>query len=180
MNFYNLWVMTKALLLDRDGVINVDYGYVCKIEKFIWQPGIFHLCREALFRNYKIIIITNQSGIAREYYSENDMNILHDWMIKQFFLQAIEISAIYHCPHHPEAVNSIICNCRKPDIGMFTMAIERFCIDVTKSIMVGDKETDLIPAHKLNINHRIQYNDDKKYPSATKKIGLLNEIIDLL
>ncbi|AZL15672.1 D-glycero-alpha-D-manno-heptose-1,7-bisphosphate 7-phosphatase [Rickettsiales endosymbiont of Stachyamoeba lipophora] len=172
--------MKKALFLDRDGVINVDFGYVYQIDNFEWQEGIFDLCSKAIEKGYLIIIITNQSGIARGYYTEKDLSKLHNWMTQEFQANNIHITEIYYCPHHPE-IDQEMCNCRKPASGMFEKAIQDYNIDVSQSIMIGDKETDLIPAKKLNITKRFQLNNDQKlYDPSILKIKFLHEVIDFL
>ncbi|HOF20748.1 MAG TPA: HAD-IIIA family hydrolase, partial [Bacteroidales bacterium] len=93
--------MNKALFLDRDGVINVDRGYVFRIDDFEFIPGIFELCRKYQSEGYLIIVVTNQAGIARELYSEEDFEGLTDWMTDRFRDRGIEIAKFYHCPHHP-------------------------------------------------------------------------------
>ena len=127
----------KALFLDRDGVINIDRGYVYKIEDFIFKESIFALCKE--FKEHYIFVITNQSGIGRGYYSEDDFEILTSYMCSEFEKHAIKIDAVFHCPHHPKEG----CMCRKPDIGMIEMAKKSFDIDIENSTLIGDKQTDI-------------------------------------
>ena len=96
--------MHKALFLDRDGVINVDYGHVYEIKKIHFVDGIFDLCKSAQQNGYKIFVVTNQAGIAKGYYTEEDFHILNDYMISKFDNHGIEISKVYFCPFHIEAV----------------------------------------------------------------------------
>ena len=100
----------KALFLDRDGVININHGYVSKKEDFDFIDGIFELCRKARKKGYAIIIVTNQSGIARGYYSEDEFKRLTRWVEHQFWKQGIQILHTFHCPHHPDY--SFSCCCR--------------------------------------------------------------------
>lgn len=131
--------MTKAIFLDRDGVINLDKAYVSKIEDFEFCEGVFEALTHFQNLGYLLIIVTNQSGISRGYYTEEDFQKLTDWMRKELLHVRIKIDAVYHCPHAPEAN----CACRKPQSGMFLKAIEDFDIDVKQSWMIGDKPSDI-------------------------------------
>ena len=102
----------KCLFLDRDGIINKDVGYAYRPDQIDFIPDIFKLCRRFQQSGYKIIVVTNQSGIARSYYTEMDLYRLNQWMKKRFQEQGIIIDAIYHCPHHPKITGP--CVCRKP------------------------------------------------------------------
>lgn len=126
----------KALFLDRDGVINVDRGYVYKREDFEFIPGIFDVCRAAKLLGYLIIVVTNQSGIERGYYTEQEFIALNDWMLGVFKDSGVDIDRVYYCPHldSPD---------RKPRPGMIRRAAEEFDIDLSSSILIGDKNTDV-------------------------------------
>jgi D-glycero-D-manno-heptose 1,7-bisphosphate phosphatase len=141
--------MNKALFLDRDGVINVDKGHVYRREQFEFLPGIFDLCRRYINAGYLLLIITNQAGIAKGIYTEQDYKDLTEWMIRQFKEKGITISKVYHCPHHPD-VNGI-CDCRKPAPGMILQAITDFNLDISECILIGDKETDLEAGRRAGI-----------------------------
>ena len=137
---------TRALFLDRDGVINTEINYLYKIEDFEFINGIFDLCRKAVEYNYRIIVITNQSGIARGYYNETDLEKLTKWMMREFAGYGIEISRVYACPHLIDAdLEAYRCDCqaRKPNPGMLLQAKEDFNLDLSESIFVGDKESDM-------------------------------------
>jgi D-glycero-D-manno-heptose 1,7-bisphosphate phosphatase len=138
--------VNKALFLDRDGVINEDAGYVCKPEDFRFIGGIFELCRAALRSGYLIIVITNQAGIARGYYTEDDFWKLTDWMRERFSEQGIGISAVYFCPYHPEhgagAYRQDSFD-RKPNPGMIFRARDDFDLDLARSALIGDKNSDI-------------------------------------
>jgi D-glycero-D-manno-heptose 1,7-bisphosphate phosphatase len=133
--------MNKALFLDRDGVINVDKVHVYLKEDFEFTEGIFILCRKYLDKGYIIIVITNQAGIAKGIYTEEDFKKLTDWMIEQFNIRGIIISKVYHCPHHPDIDGR--CQCRKPEPGMLLQAVKEFDLDISQCILIGDKESDL-------------------------------------
>jgi len=143
--------MQKALFLDRDGVINKEKDYLYKIEDFEFIDGVFDSCRYFQEQGYIIIIITNQSGIAREYYSDEDFNTLTHWMIEQFAKGGIKITKLYYCPHHPNISGE--CDCRKPHSGMILKAQEEWNIDLSKSILVGDKRSDIEAGQNAGIKH---------------------------
>jgi D-glycero-D-manno-heptose 1,7-bisphosphate phosphatase len=133
--------MNKALFIDRDGVINVDKVHVYLKEDFEFSEGIFELCKKYFDDGYLIIVITNQAGIAKGLYTENDFKKLTRWMTSQFHDRGIIISKVYYCPHHPD-INGY-CECRKPAPGMILKAVKEFNLDITECILIGDKETDL-------------------------------------
>lgn len=138
--------MTKALFLDRDGVINDDHGYVYRKEDFTFIPGIFELCKEAQTRGFKLIIVTNQSGIGRGLYTESDFHALMKWVTEEFDANGIRIDDIYYCPYHPEAGVGAYkkdSNDRKPKPGMILKAIDKHSIDPKQSLIIGDNEKDI-------------------------------------
>ncbi len=141
----------KTIFLDRDGVINKEKNYLYKIEDFEFINGVFEACRYFTNLEYKIIIITNQSGISRHFYTENDYVNLTKWMINQFNDNDINILDIFHCPHEPKSN----CNCRKPNPGMFLEAKTKYNIDMKSSWMIGDRENDIIAANNAGIHNTI-------------------------
>ena len=141
----------KAIFLDRDGVVNKEVNYLFKIEDFEFIDGIFDACLYFQNLGYAIIIVTNQSGIARKYYTENDYQIVTKWMLRQFEDNGIEILNVFHCPHGPEST----CECRKPKPGMFLKAKDKHNTDMEKSWMIGDKERDTIAANSAGIDNTI-------------------------
>lgn len=146
--------MNKAMFLDRDGVINIDKGYVYKIEDFEFIDGIIEILREYQEKGYLLIIITNQAGIARGYYTEDDYLVLNRWMIDKLQGQGINITKVYYCPHHPEhgiGKYKKDCNCRKPKPGMIQKAVRDFNIDLSNSILIGDKASDVEAGIKAGI-----------------------------
>ena len=146
----------KTIFLDRDGVINKEKGYLHKIKDFEFISGVFETCRYLQGLNYKIIIITNQSGISRGLYTENDFQIINNWMISEFKKNDINILDVFHCPHMPESN----CSCRKPKPGMLTIACKKYDIDMSKSWMIGDKESDIIAANSAGIHNTILIKND--------------------
>jgi D-glycero-D-manno-heptose 1,7-bisphosphate phosphatase len=141
----------KAIFLDRDGVVNKEVNYLFKIEDFEFIDGIFHACQYFQGLGYAIIIVTNQSGIARKYYTENDYQTLTKWMLRQFEDNGIEILNVFHCPHGPESN----CECRKPKPGMFLQAKDEHNTDMKKSWLIGDNEVDVIAANAAGIENTI-------------------------
>ena len=143
----------KFILLDRDGVINVEKSYLYKIQDFEYEKNVIKGLKELRDLGYKFVIITNQSGIARGFYTEEDYLKLQDFIEKDLLKNGIKIEKSYFCPHHPNAAGKygIECNCRKPKTGNFELAIDEFNIDTENSFMIGDRPTDLIPAEKLGI-----------------------------
>lgn len=137
----------KAIFLDRDGTINIDKDYLYRIQDFEFIPRVPEGLRLLQNAGFKLFIITNQSGIARGYYTEDDYKVLNDWLLSTLADKYdVHITASYYCPHHPEAVVSayrVDCNCRKPKIGLFTKAITEHNIDLGRSYAIGDKLRDL-------------------------------------
>jgi D-glycero-D-manno-heptose 1,7-bisphosphate phosphatase len=133
--------MNKALFLDRDGVINVEKNYVYRIEDFEFIDGIFELCHKYIDHGFLILVITNQAGIAKGFYSVDDFLKLTDWMIVQFRKKRIDIKKVYYCPHFPDVDSP--CECRKPNPGMILRAANEFDLDLTQCVLIGDKESDL-------------------------------------
>ena len=178
----------KALFLDRDGVINVDHGYVYQSKKFEFIEGVFSACKVFYDAGYKIIVVTNQSGIGRGYYSEDDFLLLTDWMKEQFKAHQVSISDVYFCPHHPnKALPAYLkqCDCRKPEPGMLLDGIKAYNIDPQKSIMVGDKLSDMQAASKAGIAVKVlvqsgQTLDDDAKQYADLVIDSINDLPALL
>jgi len=138
--------MNKCIFLDRDGNINVEVDYLHKVEDFKFIPG----AKEAIkiFKNlgYMVVVVTNQSGVARGYYNEASVEKLHEYLQKEVEQVGGHIDGFYYCPHHPEkGIGSYKqnCNCRKPEPGMFYNAKKDLDIDFSTSIMVGDKISDV-------------------------------------
>lgn len=138
--------MNKAAFLDRDGTINVDKNYLYKIEDFEFLPGAIDGLKKLQDAGYLLIIITNQSGIARGYYTEDDYQKINDYMIKQLKDRDIIITDVLFCPHHPYAAIKKYrknCNCRKPQLGLFELSMKKWNIDCKESIAIGDNLRDL-------------------------------------
>lgn len=139
--------MTKALFLDRDGVLNKDTGYVCSVEKTIFLEE--NILRFSKFKEFVPIIITNQSGIGRNYFSKQNFLIYMNWFIKELSDRNLEIKKFYFCPHLP----SEKCDCRKPLPGLFLQAKDEFSLDIKNSWMFGDKTSDMEAAKAAGIRN---------------------------
>lgn len=147
----------RALFLDRDGVINVNHGYVHTLAQTDWVPGIFALVAEAAARGYLVIVVTNQAGIARGLYDEAAFLDYTAWMHRQFARRGTPLLATYWCPHHPEAgigEYRIACGCRKPQPGMLQAAIADFGLDAGASLLLGDHDSDVLAAKRAGVAGR--------------------------
>tara|TARA_Y200000002_G_C22597549_1_gene628034 strand:+ start:392 stop:901 length:510 start_codon:yes stop_codon:yes gene_type:complete len=155
--------MHKCLFLDRDGVINYDYGYVYLEKDFIFREEIFKICQVAQEHNFKIIIITNQAGIARGKFTENDFLNITKYMKKIFIGKGVKIDDIYFCPFHPTEGKGIFLKesyDRKPNPGLILKATKDHNINLKKSIFIGDKETDRMAAYNASLKKYIDSNDE--------------------
>lgn len=153
-----------ALFLDRDGVINVDYGYVHKAENFEFMDGIFELVAAAQKAGYLVVVVTNQAGIGRGYYTEADFHLLMDWVRVQFVAQDGEIDAVYFCPFHPEhGVGDYRRDSefRKPAPGMLLQASRELGIDLENSVLVGDNRTDMQAGFSAGVGSLLHLTDDR-------------------
>jgi D-glycero-D-manno-heptose 1,7-bisphosphate phosphatase len=140
-------LLRKALFIDRDGVINEDTGYPHKPEHIRFNEMAFTLCKQAAEKGYLLVVITNQAGVAKGRFTEEDVTALHEWMAGEFTKRGISIARFYYCPHHPEATvpaYRLACNCRKPKPGMIERAAKDLSIDIMKSLVIGDKLSDRI------------------------------------
>ena len=170
---------SKAIFLDRDGTINLDKDYLYKIEEFKFLPGVIEGLYNLQLNGYKLIIITNQSGIARGYYSENEYFILTKWMIKALSKKGIDISAVYYCPHHPNAKIEKYrtnCKCRKPNLGLFEQAMNDFNIDLSQSYAIGDKIRDCAICNTTECKGFLISHNEKKEIIEDVKNGKFDRI----
>lgn len=143
-----------AVFFDRDGVLNQDSGYVYKKEDFVWVEGAIDALRYFRRHGYLIFVVTNQSGVARGYYTENDVQALHDWVNDQLVHFDAGIDAFYYCPHLPESRDfryACRCTCRKPQPGLVLKALTEWPVDAARSFLVGDKPSDLECARQSGI-----------------------------
>ncbi|GIX21906.1 MAG: D,D-heptose 1,7-bisphosphate phosphatase [Gammaproteobacteria bacterium] len=162
----------KAAFLDRDGVINVDRGYVWRIEDFEFIPGVLPACRALRGLGYKLIVVTNQSGIGRGLYGEDDFLRLTDWMRARFAEAGAPLDAVYWCPDHPEhgrGVHRRDSPRRKPGPGMLLEAIAEHALDPAASFMVGDKASDIQAARAARLGRAFLVGAD---PAAARALGV--------
>ena len=164
--------MNKALFLDRDGTINEDTGYVHKISDFHFMDGVIDFCRLAQSKGFKIIVITNQSGIARGYFTESDYQKLNTYMCQEFEKQGVHITEVFHCPEL-SGPN------RKPNAGLFFKAQEKYDIDMKSSVSVGDKERDILAALTAGVGRNYLLDSSEQSTKATKKISSFMELEDI-
>ncbi len=145
----------KGAFLDRDGVLNIDHGYVSRTEDFVWVEGAVAALRRLKQAGYVVIVVTNQSGIGRGYYSEADMNALHAFMNVELARAGARIDAFYHCPFHPEAEIAAWRAAdhpdRKPNPGMILRGLADFSLDPRKCFLIGDRESDIEAAQRAGI-----------------------------
>jgi D-glycero-D-manno-heptose 1,7-bisphosphate phosphatase len=144
----------RGLFLDRDGVINEETGYLSRVADARFVPGIFSLCRAAQSLGYRLVVVTNQSGIARGYYSEADFHALMDWMRAEFEREGVRLDAVYFCPYHPEhgvGEYKREHEDRKPGAGMLHRGARDFDLSLEESVMVGDRCSDVAAANAAGL-----------------------------
>ncbi|MBN2869425.1 MAG: D-glycero-beta-D-manno-heptose 1,7-bisphosphate 7-phosphatase [Campylobacterales bacterium] len=167
--------MTKALFLDRDGVVNIEKNYLHKPEDFELVDGIVEVCCAYAEKGYRIIIVTNQSGIARGMYTEQDFQHLSRWMIDHLAALGVTIAHIYHCPHHEQISGP--CECRKPEPGMFLDAQRDYGIDMASSVMIGDNERDIEAARRAGVGTSILLSSEAETSEADRIVRSLRELL---
>lgn len=164
----------KAVFLDRDGVINIDHGYLFQPEQFDFIDGVFAACQHLQQLGYLLIVVTNQSGIARGYYSEHQFALLTSWMKQQFAAHGVKIDGVYYCPHHLEKGQNpynIACDCRKPQPGMLLQAIREYGIDPSQSLMLGDKAADMQAAAAAGVSRKVLVLSGQTLTEADKQLA---------
>jgi D-glycero-D-manno-heptose 1,7-bisphosphate phosphatase len=145
---------SKAVFFDRDGVLNQDSGYPYLPEHIRWIPGAFEAVKAANDAGYKVFVVTNQSGIARGFYTEEDVQSLHRWMMKQCAAEGGKIHDFIYCPHHPDegrGAYRVECECRKPKPGMIQALIKKHGLDAGNSFFVGDRAIDMEAAKAAGV-----------------------------
>jgi len=178
-------VMSKAVFLDRDGVLNFDQGYTYKIEDLELLPGVGDSLKKLKDAGYKLVVITNQSGVARGLYTLNEVHIFHDALQKLLESKYdVRIDDFYICPHHVDGTVSelsIECQCRKPGTELPLQAVEKYSIDITKSYFVGDKNSDMECAKNLSVvGIQVVDKDSAKSPYASHVVSSLEEALQYI
>ena len=183
------WVrnMISAVFLDRDGVINFDHGYVSTWEQFEFLPGAPEALRELQDAGYLLIIVSNQSGIGRGYYSERDLHTLNQAIAEHLdSTLGVTLSGFYHCPHHPTEAEGEFrqqCDCRKPAPGMIQQAVLDHGIDVKTSLLVGDKDSDIEAGRAAGVGRLFKVVDSAQSGASAPDIQFvtaLSEVPSLL
>ena len=176
----------RAVFLDRDGVINLDTGYPWRISDIIFKDGIFDFCRAAIAQGFRLIVVTNQAGIGRGFYTESDFRRLTRWMSARFEQEAAPLTAVYYCPYHPcgaldryrrESYD------RKPNPGMLLKAARAHAIALGQSMIVGDRESDMEAGYRAGLPRRYLLNEapsNNANTFATRTVGSLGELTRLL
>ena len=173
----------KAIFLDRDGVLNEDRGYVHEEKDFIFLPGALEACRIFHQAGFLLVVVTNQSGIGRGFFTEDRFLELTRWMCKIMGAAGAPVSKVYFCPHHPEAAvpqYRCRCSCRKPQPGMILQAVREQGIDLQSSILFGDSPRDTDAALAAGVGERVLLGKDASAPpgfaaSATRTFRSLHE-----
>nr|WP_230326836.1 MULTISPECIES: D-glycero-beta-D-manno-heptose 1,7-bisphosphate 7-phosphatase [unclassified Serratia (in: enterobacteria)] len=173
-----------AIFLDRDGTINIDHGYVHEIDDFQFIDGVIDACRELKSMGFALVLVTNQSGIARGKFSEEQFMRLTEWMDWSMADRDVDLDGIYFCPHHPEAVIEEyrqVCDCRKPQPGMLLQAQKELNIDLAASYMVGDKIEDMQAAAAAGVGTKVLVRTGKPVTEEGEKAAdwVLNSLQEL-
>ena len=174
--------MRAAAFFDRDGTINVNFGHVCRPEDLVFVPGVPELIKGYNDAGTPVIVVSNQAGIAKGLYTEQDMHRFNEYMNEQLRERyGAHVDAFYFCPHHPDKgypeenpAYKIPCHCRKPDIGMLQSAAERFNIDLSASWVVGDTTVDIQTGVNAGAHTALVLTGDAgkdgKYPAAEPEL----------
>jgi rfaE bifunctional protein nucleotidyltransferase chain/domain len=144
----------KCVFLDRDGVINVDSGYIGNPADFQLIDGVPEALNSLISSGFAVVIVTNQSGIARGYFSEEQYEAVNAYMLKELATRGVHIDGVFHCPHHPDSLipqYARVCGCRKPAPGLIMRAQRELGLSVADSILIGDKDSDIQAGHKAGV-----------------------------
>jgi D-glycero-D-manno-heptose 1,7-bisphosphate phosphatase len=174
-------VAKVAVFLDRDGVINQDTGYVASVDDFHFIDGAIEALQLLKKKGYCLVVVTNQSGIARGLFTEKQFMHLTEWMDWSLADRDVDLDGIYYCPHHPtegEAPYRQACECRKPAPGMLLDAAKELDIDLASSYMVGDKGADMQAAKAAGVMHKVLVRTGK--PVTEESQVLADEVQDSL
>jgi D-glycero-D-manno-heptose 1,7-bisphosphate phosphatase len=171
----------RALFLDRDGVVNEEVGYLHRTEDVRFVEGIFSLCRTATRLGYRLIVVTNQAGIARGFYSAADFETLMEFMRRELRAEGVELDAVYFCPFHPEhgiGEYRREHEDRKPGAGMLRRGAAEFGVELSESVMVGDRCTDVLAANAAGLRQAflIEGTEVDGCGGAHIKVGSLDEV----
>lgn len=174
--------LRRALFLDRDGILNEEIGYLYRPEDVRFVPGVFALMRTAVSLGYVLIVVTNQSGIARGLYSETDFEVLMAWMGDRLRDEGVSLAGVYHCPYHPEhGVGELRREHpdRKPSPGMLLRAARDHGIDLRRSGMIGDRCSDVTAANAAGLLHAMLLDSGPGSPGAAMCPGSYDRVRSL-
>ena len=178
-------MLERAIFLDRDGVIVEDTGYISSPGELILFPDVIPVLKK-LQHFFRLLVVTNQSGVARGYFTEEDLFAIHERVIHMLAINGVGLDAIYYCPHHPQVGNDeyrIECDCRKPKPGLLQLAKEEFNIELDKSFLIGDKDIDIQAGRAIGIKTiRIDRNDSepKDESGADYIINTFSEVSSII
>lgn len=170
-----------AVLLDRDGVVNVDRGYVGRREDFAFLPGVLAAARRIVELGYRLVVVTNQSGIALGRYTPAAYEALTAWMRDRFAAAGAPLDGVYHCPHRPDAPLAQwrqTCPCRKPEPGLILRARDELGLDLAGSVLVGDKERDLTAGRRAGVGRLVLIRSGQ--PLQADNTDLADRVLDSL
>jgi D-glycero-D-manno-heptose 1,7-bisphosphate phosphatase len=173
-----------AIFLDRDGTLNVDHGYVHEIDRFEFIDGVIDAMRELKEMGFALVLVTNQSGIARGIFTEAQFEQLTEWMDWSLADRGVDLDGIYYCPHHPEGTVEEFrqaCDCRKPQPGMLISARDFLHIDMAASYMVGDKLEDMLAAQSAGVGTKVLVRSGKPVTSDAENAAdwVINSLAEL-
>ncbi|MGR6981991.1 D-glycero-beta-D-manno-heptose 1,7-bisphosphate 7-phosphatase [Testudinibacter sp. P27/CKL/0425] len=175
--------MNKAIFLDRDGTLNVDHGYVHQIDQFEFIDGSIEALLELKRMGYLLVLVTNQSGIARAYFSEKQFLQLTEWFDWSLADRGVDFDGIYYCPHLPDGIGEYRqqCDCRKPQPGMLLQAAAELNIDLNRSFMIGDKLEDVMAGKAASVAHTILVRTGKPVTAEGEILAdaVLDSVADL-
>jgi D-glycero-D-manno-heptose 1,7-bisphosphate phosphatase len=174
-------VIKNAIFLDRDGVIVEDTGYISSPEELILIPDVIPVLKK-LQHSFRLIAVTNQSGVARGYFTEDDLFAINERVIQMLADYDIGLDAIYYCPHHPKVGKDeyrIECECRKPKPGLLRQATEEFNIELEKSFLIGDQETDIQAGRALGIKTIKINRTDRESPDESGADFIINTFSEI-
>ncbi|MBW7981352.1 D-glycero-beta-D-manno-heptose 1,7-bisphosphate 7-phosphatase [Enterobacillus tribolii] len=173
-----------AIFLDRDGTINIDHGYIYEIDRFQFIDGVIDAMKELKRMGFALVLVTNQSGIARGKFTEEQFTHLTEWMDWSLADRGVDLDGIYYCPHHPDYGTEEYhqqCDCRKPQPGMLLSAQRHLKIDMAASYIVGDKLDDLLAGEAAGVGTRVLVRTGKPVTAEAenKADWVLDSLADL-
>jgi D-glycero-D-manno-heptose 1,7-bisphosphate phosphatase len=166
--------LRPAAFIDRDGVINRELHHVHRIEDFHVLPGVVPGLRSLATAGYALVVVTNQGGIAKGLYGPEQFEALTRHMLEHFAVQGIEFAGVYHCPHHPQgavAPWAVPCACRKPEPGLLLRAADELGLDLERSVMVGDKVSDVEAARRAGVGRLVLVESGHALPADTAGVA---------